>query len=493
MTSVDNPLTRTVRTATDVGAPDAGIGMTELHGGATRPRRASTSAKEGSRKRMREHLRRAVRKDIDATGTVQLLRVLDKAEAALDGKFESDAAYEAQERRVRQLVARATDKLVVGSEAVMEREGNERIEHTHRVKQSRRKRRYGEFFDSALELLNEAGDALFARTNLWRAHMDLFWGAMVALCLTVLGHLWAGLQSWERVDWAWTERIRPLKWLPRCFGRRCRRWEVPWHGKKWRYFGGVLLMLAEPNEGGRIVKRTLRDHDDMAGEQVWVDGQGYVLTQRERDPDAVRAENDLRNADTEMRNGLVLVLLEDVPGLVIQLIFVHRSVGLDVSKLQDDPLLLLTVLSTLAHMARQLWEAWALWRERPDLRLAAEGDKRFGADATDDDVVRYAQRVKAHARRVSFEPGADVGDAALRALGEHCPNLTGVDLGGTHVHKKNKVTDAGVAALAQDCPLLVAINFAFCPELTDNSATALAQACTQLTSVNFEDAGLWRL
>ena len=69
----------------------------------------------GSRKRMREHLRRAVRKDIDATGTVQLLRVLDKAEAALDGKFESDAAYEAQERRVRQLVARATDKLVVGS------------------------------------------------------------------------------------------------------------------------------------------------------------------------------------------------------------------------------------------------------------------------------------------------------------------------------------------------------------------------------------------
>ena len=268
-TSVDNPLTRTVRTATDVGAPDAGLGMMEVIDGAARPRRASTSAKEGSRKRNREHLRRAVRKDIDAKGTLRILHVLDKAEAALDGDFESDAAYEAQERRVRQLVARATDKLVVGSEAVMEREGNERIEHTHRVKQSRRKRRYGEFFDSALELLNEAGDVLFAKASLWRAHADLFWGAMVALCLTVLGHLWAGLQSWGRVDWASTERIRPLKWLPRCFGRRCRRWEVPWHGKKWRYFGGVLLMLAEPNEGGRIVKRTLRDHDDMTGETTW--------------------------------------------------------------------------------------------------------------------------------------------------------------------------------------------------------------------------------
>ena len=186
MTSVDNPLTRTVRTPTDVGAPDAGIDMTELHGGATRPRRASTSAKEGSRKRMREHLRRAVRKDIDAKGTLRILHVLDKAEAALDGDFESDAAYEAQERRVRQLVARATDKLVVGSEAVMEREGNERIEHTHRVKQSRRKRRYGEFFDSGLGLLNEAGDVLFAKASLWRAHADLFWGAMGALCLTAI-------------------------------------------------------------------------------------------------------------------------------------------------------------------------------------------------------------------------------------------------------------------------------------------------------------------
>ena len=30
MTSVENPLTRTVRTATDVGAPDAGIGMMEV-------------------------------------------------------------------------------------------------------------------------------------------------------------------------------------------------------------------------------------------------------------------------------------------------------------------------------------------------------------------------------------------------------------------------------------------------------------------------------
>ena len=65
---------------------------------------------QGATGQLESHGRlRAVRKDIDATGTVQLLRVLDKAEAALDGKFESDAAYEAQERRVRQLVAGDTD------------------------------------------------------------------------------------------------------------------------------------------------------------------------------------------------------------------------------------------------------------------------------------------------------------------------------------------------------------------------------------------------
>ena len=48
MTSVDNPLTRTVRTATDVGAPDAGLGMMEVSNGAARPRRASMPAEEGS-------------------------------------------------------------------------------------------------------------------------------------------------------------------------------------------------------------------------------------------------------------------------------------------------------------------------------------------------------------------------------------------------------------------------------------------------------------
>ena len=133
---------------------------------------------------------------------------------------------------------------------------------------------YGKWFDALLEVFNEGGDATFLCLNLRGEDMaDLFWASLSVLALSLLLRVVFCCRVRDRVDWK-----DPTK----------RRW--------WWY--GTLVSLLEPNTGNRMLKQSFKANDKSGG-QIFVEGKGYV--DDDRDPKAVRAENNLRNARLEQR------------------------------------------------------------------------------------------------------------------------------------------------------------------------------------------------
>ena len=426
MTTV-NPLTRTVRAASDVGGVELASPPSSIH----RPSSRAPAADPAKKKAAVAAIRSLLEAQDKAAEASEMLRA---QQATLERE---DASEQDVQDACTGGAAMVDTMQTASSPDVLDSLEEAGATLPHRAAKVRRALRYGVWWDTLLELLNEIGDVLFLIFKL-PAHPVLFWWSFVALCGALLMRLAIALSFWPRVDKA---------------------------SKKGRYAAGVLVSLLEPMTGSRMVKRALRRHDEVAGETTWDYGKGmYVTAERQRDQRAVRAENDLLAATNEIRFVVVLVLVEDLQELAIQIIFLAWTEELDFGKLINDPLLLLTTFGTLAHMVRQLAEAHALLRELPALRLAADlfHDKTFGPDATDADVAAFARKAGAAARCVNLRGCEGVGDAGAKALAEHCPHLVTVNFGGC-----SELTDAAVTALATHCAQLTSVAFGGCDNLTD--------------------------
>ena len=101
----------------------------------------------------------------------------------------------------------------------------------------------------------------------------------------------------------------------------------------------------------------------------------------------MQAGNDAAAVRAEAKTCVVLVLAEDVPGFVIQVLFTLGSAEEQGAGALIEPVLLLTAFTTLVHAVKQLMEAWQLLRhELPELeRVARARDKAFAKDAVDSD------------------------------------------------------------------------------------------------------------
>eukprot|EP00937_MAST-01D_sp_MAST-1D-sp2_P004759 g4759.t1 len=330
----------------------------------------------------------------------------------------------------------------------------------HLLAKRRRQLRWGEWVDSALEVTNLGFDLWFTAKDLW-VHAVLFASSVAFLAASLLLRLWFGLQERVRVDWA---------------------------NHRWRYARGLLLSLVEPFEGMRLIKRSFQQ-GGTSGAQRW-DTTLNKYVNDDRDPLAVQAENDAAAVRAETKTCVTLVLVEDVPGFAIQLVFtlLHSQGGGGAAALLNDPLLLLTVLTTLVHAAKQLSEAWQLgWRELPQLeREDAARDKAFPESAGDGDIVEFAKGAGAeHARKrcpgitiIDLEGCTNITDAAVEALAQRCPGITRIVLSGC-----TNITDAAVEALAQRCPGITIIGLNGCTNTTDAAVEALAQRCPGITII----------
>ena len=71
-----------------------------------------------------------------------------------------------------------------------------------------------------------------------------------------------------------------------------------------------------------------------------------------------------------------------------------------------------------------------------------------------------------------------VADDLIDVFSETCPCTRNVDL------SRSRITDGGVSALAQGCPLLTSINLSGSRNITDAGILALAQGCSALKVIN---------
>ena len=284
----------------------------------------------------------------------------------------------------------------------------------HRLGKRQRQLDWGLRVDSVLEVSNLGFDVAFLTLDLW-GHDTLFGAAASFLGVSLLARLWFGLQERQHVDW---------------------------DKHRWRYCGGLALSLVDPGTGGRLIKRSFKK-GGASGAMSWDDAQGKMVDD-DRDPLAVQAANDAAAARAEAKTNLVLVLAEDVPGFVIQVLFTLESAEEQGAGALMDPVLLLTAFTTLVHAVKQLTEAWQLLRhELPELeRVARARDKAFAKDAVDSDVVTFAKQAGAeHVRKMSLRD-CGITDAAVLALAQHCTGVDYVSLAGCI-----SITDGAVQAL----------------------------------------------
>ena len=351
---------------------------------------------------------------------------------------------------------------------------------SHAVAKEDREKWYGYAWDSLLELFNKAGDIVFLMVNLAGegtaaaattaaavANTTANVTATTAAATTVTAAS-AAITSAPMSDLFWTSfaalAVSLLLRLVLCWAVRGR---VDWSTvRKWRWFvGGLLVSMIEPLVGSRLLKRSFTDKEASGG-KTYVPGKGYV--DDDRDPHAVRAQNDLLAARQDMRNGFTMVLLEDVPQLAVEILYLTRT-----ESNWKNTLFIMTTLGTAFHMLRQLREAAALYKEIPGLRHTAEcRDKAFeDGDDLNARVLKFAKRAGLELRRLSLDGCKSLTAETLAAIAEHCPNLVFINL-----RSCAEITDEGVKALAARCPNLATIDLTGCAKITDEGVKALKAA-----------------
>ena len=384
--------------------------------------------------------------DLLEARTAEMRRVIDT--------FDAKTATRAELTRAEGVLGDlgATGELVVNKQ-VVEMMQEQRQPLPFAIAKHLRAVQWGQYVDATLEVSNLGLDLAFIVVELWPAHLELFAAATACLVLSMLVRLWAGLQERSEVDWKTKKRL---------------------------YLRGLLVSLVEPFWGGRMIKRAFK-RSAKSGTQVWdVAKNAYV--DDDRDPLAVQAENDVAATKAEMLISLVLVLVEDVPGFAVQALFLAAT---EKGFSLRDPVLLLTVVTTLLHAWRQLAETWQMWCELPRLRGQAGGRHKVfdPATTTDEEVVAFAASEAApHARKVVLKDCGGTTDSAVEKIAGGCSGLTSIILDNC-----SKITDSAVQQLAVGCPGLTSIRLQNCPKITDSAVEQLVACCPGLTAICLQE------
>ena len=77
-----------------------------------------------------------------------------------------------------------------------------------------------------------------------------------------------------------------------------------------------------------------------------------------------------------------------------------------------------------------------------------------------------------------------ISDIGVSAIAQGCPLLTSINL-----ERCESISDVGVSAIAQGCPLLTLIRLDRCERISDIGLSAVAQGCPLLTSIALYNCG----
>eukprot|EP01047_Picozoa_sp_COSAG01_P059869 COSAG01_NODE_7253_length_3281_cov_3.142363_1_plen_445_part_00 len=167
---------------------------------------------------------------------------------------------------------------------------------------------------------------------------------------------------------------------------------------------------------------------------------------KNKDAVAVAAQNDLVAGRAEIRTIALMSGTEDVPELLVQLIFLlmqGESVGIG---------FWVAAIGTLIHLSQRGIEGWVTQSNLSMLKLLAYGrDKTFETDATDADLMTFVRDFGAETRILSLRQCPAITDDGAMELAAGCPHLTSLHLGYTHL------TDRSVSQIGMSCSHLTTL------------------------------------
>ena len=325
---------------------------------------------------------------------------------------------------------------------------------SYRAQKQRLRLRIADMTEAVAEIFNEVGDAIFMFV-LWTKAVWLFCMSAVLLTANMLGRLWIICGYREHVA----------------------------EGKHWEFWRGAAVGLMEPNSGLRLMKRALNEKAE--GGLLFVAGRGYVSV--DKDAIAVAAENSLLAGKAEVTTTILMAGTQDIPQLIIQLLFLLLYDGGDVIAFW------LTAMGTAIHLLQRGTEASTTRSSLPRLELMSHGrDRCFSPDATDLDVGNFVQEFTTMVRIINVTGCIQLTDDCLSTVAQSCPYLTQFVARGCR-----QITDAGVVKLAECCPHLETCHFRGC-QLTDASASKIAECWRGMDVASFSqtqmtDVGLIQL
>lgn len=339
------------------------------------------------------------------------------------------------------------------------------------------------FWQFSLELSSFISDVLFLFVLL-DVEEDLYLASLVILTLAVLVRLVSSLTVIRTVD----RKYMPL------------------------YFLGLAASLAETNSSLVLIKQSLQ-RKDKDGLKIYKSS-GRFSRRQNKDPVAVLARNNVRAGWAELRNILSVTVVEDIPQLIIQLIYLERQ------REELSFFFIFAIVTTVLHILFQWIEfgitySWIVkavpsiqhgreveFNNSKEYELQMNGDccsrsrvltleqfcERYQDDVRDIDLHASQENTKnedltavvnncKHLMSIDLA-GTAVTDAGLAILAR-ARNLRRVDLGSTTVGSD------GIAELSQSCKRLVAVNL-HSTAVRDEGVTALAQNCKKLYQLNLD-------
>lgn len=183
-------------------------------------------------------------------------------------------------------------------------------------------------YDLFLEIANETSDIIFTIFTLYNANRTLFYASVAFL----------GASALCRLGIAFRPLLQPKvtivkkKYLQYCFG--------------------VVVNILDPIAGQQIINDTIDETgDEQMGafeikDQEWMGEQSITIPKIDL--------KEREDAQSMFRIGLVMIFLEDIPELIIDILFVLQAK--DDNADDDQSLFVISVAFTVLHLIRVLFE-----------------------------------------------------------------------------------------------------------------------------------------
>eukprot|EP01047_Picozoa_sp_COSAG01_P037242 COSAG01_NODE_2948_length_6807_cov_38.353555_3_plen_886_part_00 len=352
-------------------------------------------------------------------------------------------------------IAEETELISRKHDTVAAEETGSVLQLNFKAQKRQQRLRLANYTETAAELFNEAGDIYFL-TVLWAKAAWLFVISAALLTANMLGRLWVIHTELAEVE----------------------------EGKRKLFWRGAAVFMVEPNSGMRMMKKALKDKG-VGGTAFDAATRTYVHL--DKDAVAVAAENDLVAGRAEVQTIGLMMGTEDVPQLVLQLLFL-----VIVEQGAPDTAFWLALVGTIIHLAQRGKEALVTRSNLERLKQVAEGrDKVFEEYTTDDVVAAFAEECGVEVRSISLRRCNDITDASVSKVGKCCPNLTTLDLNGHGCRQLTalglngcRVTDAGLSKVGEGCWQLTVLDLTECSAVTDAGVSKVAKGCRQLTTLH---------